>query len=178
MGAVASLLASVGCAEPPPPERGGAQPIEIRLAAGDRVHVDVFGEPNMSGDYDIDSAGAIPLKLAGRIDAGGRTARELEVAIEQRLADGYLQDPHVAVSLIAYRPFYVLGEVQKPGPYPYVAGMTVAHAVAIAGGYTYRASRRSITLQHFDDPSAQQHPAAEASPVLPGDLVRIPERLF
>jgi protein involved in polysaccharide export with SLBB domain len=174
----AALLLLVACAEPPPAGRAATPAIEYRLGPGDRVHVDVFGEPDMSGDYDVDSAGALPLKLIGRIEARGQTGRDLEQAIERRLAEGYLQDPHVTVSVIAYRPFYVLGEVQKPGPYPYVVGMTVAHAVAIAGGYTYRASKHSITVQHFDDPGAGQQPADEISPILPGDLLRVPERMF
>jgi len=174
---LAALLLLAACAEPPPSDV--ATPVtEYRLGPGDRVHVDVFGEPDMSGDYDVDGAGALPLKLIGRIAARGQTGSALEREIEHRLADGYLQNPHVSVSVVAYRPFYVLGEVQKPGPYPYVVGMTVAHAVAIAGGYTYRASKRSITVQHFDDPGARQQPAGEAAPVLPGDLVRVPERMF
>jgi polysaccharide export outer membrane protein len=174
---IAALLLVAACAAPPP-SRVAAPVTEYRLGPGDRVHVDVFGEPDMSGDYDVDSAGALPLKLIGRIEARGQTGHDLGLAIERRLADGYLQNPHVSVSVIAYRPFYVLGEVQKPGPYPYVAGMTVAHAVAIAGGYTYRASKRSITVQHFDDPGAQQDSVDEGSLVLPGDLVRVPERMF
>jgi polysaccharide export outer membrane protein len=175
--AIAAALLLGACAAPP--ERPAAPPVaEYRLGPGDRVHVDVFGEPDMSGDYDVDGAGSVPLKLIGRFEARGQTGRELEQAIQRRLAEGYLQDPHVTVSVIAYRPFYMLGEVQKPGPYPYVVGMTVAHAVAIAGGYTYRASTRSITVQHFDDPAAAQQPADESSPVLPGDLVRVPNRMF
>jgi polysaccharide export outer membrane protein len=174
---IAVLLLLVDCAGPP--TRPPAAPVaDYRLGPGDRVHVDVFGEPDMSGDYDVDGAGAMPLKLIGRVEARGQTGRDLEQAIQRRLADGYLKDPHVTVSVIAYRPFYLLGEVQKPGPYPYVVGMTVAHAVAIAGGYTYRASTRSITVQHFDDPAAAQQPADESSPVLPGDLVRVPIRMF
>jgi protein involved in polysaccharide export with SLBB domain len=175
--AIAVLLLLAACAEPPP--RPAATPVaEYRLGPGDRVHVDVFGELDMSGDYDVDGSGALPLKLVGRIAASGQTAHDLELLIERRLAEGYLQNPHVSVSVIAYRPFYVLGEVQRPGPYPYVIGMTVAHAIAIAGGYTYRASKRSITVQHFDDPGARQEPVDEAGLVLPGDLVRIPERMF
>jgi polysaccharide export outer membrane protein len=174
---IAALLLVAACAAPPP-SRVAAPETEYRLGPGDRVHVDVFGEPDMSGDYDVDSVGMLPLKLIGRIEARGQTGHDLDLVIERRLADGYLQNPHVSVSVIAYRPFYVLGEVQKPGPYPYVVGMTVAHAVAIAGGYTYRASKSSITVQHFDDPGAQQDPVDEASPVLPGDLVRISERMF
>jgi polysaccharide export outer membrane protein len=175
--AIAAALLLGACAVPP--EHPVATPVaEYRLGPGDRVHVDVFGEPDMSGDYDVDGAGSVPLKLIGRVEARGQTGRDLEQAIQRRLAEGYLQDPHVTVSVIAYRPFYMLGEVQKPGPYPYVVGMIVAHAVAIAGGYTYRASTRSITVQHFDDPAAGQQPADESSPVLPGDLVRVPNRMF
>jgi protein involved in polysaccharide export with SLBB domain len=175
--AIVAMLLLTACAGPPS-RPVAAPPAEYRLGAGDRVHVDVFGEPDMSGDYDVDGAGALPLKLIGRIEARGQTGRDLEQAIERRLAEGYLQNPHVSVSVIAYRPFYVLGEVQRPGPYPYVVGMTVAHAVAIAGGYTYRASKRSITVQHFDNSSARQEPVDETDPVLPGDLVRISERMF
>ncbi|MBI3517338.1 MAG: polysaccharide export protein [Proteobacteria bacterium] len=173
-----AALALAACGGEPSGARLAAAPTDYRLGPGDRLRVEVFGEPELSGDYDVDAAGAVPLKLGGRIEAKGLTSRELEQAIEHRLAQGFLQNPHVTVSTVAYRPFYVLGEVLKPGPYPYVAGMTVAHGVAIAGGYTYRASRRTITVQHFDDPGARQQPADETSPILPGDLIRIGERLF
>jgi len=174
--AAIGLLAACAGAAPPLPTEGPRE--EYRLGAGDHLRIDVFGEPDLSGEYDIDSAGALALKLGGRVEAQGKTARALEQAIEHRLAEGYVKDPHVTVSVLTYRPFYILGEVQKPGPYPYVAGMTVAHAVAIAGGYTYRASKRSITVAHFGDPEARQYAVGEASPVLPGDLIRVPERMF
>jgi protein involved in polysaccharide export with SLBB domain len=179
---ISALLFAIGllaaCGGEPAPRPLDTQREEYRLGTGDHLRVDVFGEPDLSGESDVDSTGAIPLKLGGRIDARGKTGRELEQAIEHRLAEGYVKDPHVSVSVLTYRPFYVLGEVQKPGPYPYVAGMTVAHAIAIAGGYTYRASKRSMTVMHFGDPKAEQYAVQEANPILPGDLIRVPERLF
>jgi len=145
------------------------------LDTGDALQVTVFRQENLSGEFALDATGSLALPLVGEIAARGRSARELETAIEDRLRhDGYLVDPDVSIEVLSHRPFYVLGEVAQPGRYEYVAGMTVVNAVALAGGYSYRADRDDVTIAHGDC----ARDANAVTKVLPGDRVRVPERFF
>ena len=148
-----------------------------RLGAGDKLKVTVFGEEDASGEYEIDATGAISARLIGRIAIKGMTVSEVEQAlIDQYRSRGFFKNPRISIELINLRPFFILGEVEKRGSYPYVNGLTVAQAVAIAGGYTYRASTSRITVQRVGAPKAEA--ATEDTPVYPGDIVRVPERFF
>jgi len=150
-----------------------------RLQAGDELKVIVFGEDALSGLYDISPAGTVSMPLIGSVVAVGRTRAEVERAITNAYSSGkFLQDPKITVSVVTYRPFYVLGEVLKPGQYPYTSGLDVLTAVATAGGFTYRASRTSILIRHAGDEVWQEYSLAAPLPVEPGDLIRIPERYF
>ena len=147
-----------------------------KLGTGDKIKVTVFGEEDASGEYEVDSTGAISVRLIGRMQAKGLSVAEIEQAlIDQYRGRGYFKNPRISIELINLRPFYILGEVEKRGSYPYVTGLTVAQAVALANGYTYRASRSRITIQHA---GGKEEPATEDTPVLPGDVVRVPERFF
>ncbi len=106
-----------------------------RLATGDSLGITVFGEPDLSGDFEVDSLGLVSLPLIGRVQASGLDAGELEAAIVEKLKDGYLKNPRVIVEIRAYRPFYILGNVKSPGRYPYIIGMTVLNAIALSGGF-------------------------------------------
>jgi protein involved in polysaccharide export with SLBB domain len=109
----------------------------------------------------------------------GMTLAELEALLAERYrSSGYLRDPKLSVELMSARPFFVLGEVQKPGSYPYVSGLTVAQAVAIAGGYTRRASSSRITVKRFGSSAGAEESVTEDAPLLPGDIMRVPERFF
>ncbi len=148
-----------------------------RLGAGDKLKVTVFGEEDASGEYEIDATGAISARLIGRLQVKDLTVSEVEqLLIDHYRSRGYFRNPRISIELINLRPFFILGEVEKRGSYPYVNGLTVAQAVAIAGGYTYRASRTRITIQRFG--AAAEAPAKENDPVNPGDIVRVPERFF
>ncbi len=147
-----------------------------KLGTGDKIKVTVFGEEDASGEYEVDSTGAISVRLLGRMQVKGLTVAEIEQALyDQYRSRGYFKNPRISIELTNLRPFYILGEVEKRGSYPYVTGLTVAQAVAIANGYTYRASRTRITIQHV---GGKELPASEDTPVLPGDIVRVPERFF
>jgi polysaccharide export outer membrane protein len=147
------------------------------LGAGDKLRVTVFGEEDASGEYEIDATGAISARLIGRIQIKGMTLSEVEQAlIDQYKSRGFFRNPRISIELINLRPFYILGEVEKRGSYPYVNGLTVAQAVAIAGGYTYRASRTRITIQRVG--ATKEEAADEATVVYPGDIIRVPERFF
>jgi len=144
------------------------------LGPGDRVRVIVFNETDLSGDFDVDGRGQISVPLIGEIQAGGGTVRQVERTIEQRLREGFLRDPKVSAQVIGYRPFFILGEVRTPGSYPYVNGMTVVSAVAIAGGYTPRANKREVVIIR----AGKEMKATEEMVVMPGDTVRVNERFF
>ena len=149
-----------------------------QLGPGDQVRVTVFRHEDLSGEFELDGEGFFALPLVGEIKAGGQTARELENNIETAFKDGgYLVNPQVGLEVLNYRPFYILGEVNQPGSYPYVNGMTVINAVALAGGYTYRASQGSISVQRGGS-NGQKISAGPTTQVLPGDIISVPERFF
>ncbi len=149
-----------------------------RLGPGDQVRVTVFRHEDLSGEFELDGEGYFALPLVGEIKGGGKVARELENDIEAAFKDGgYLVNPQVGLEVLNYRPFYILGEVNQPGSYPYVNGMTVINAVALAGGYTYRASQGSISVQRGGS-SGKKLTAGPTTQVLPGDIISVPERFF
>ena len=147
------------------------------LGSGDRLKVVVFGEDDLSGELEVDGTGAIAMPLIGTVQAGGNSVRQLEEQIAVLLSDGYLINPRVSVEVLNYRPFYIIGEVQKPGEYPYRAGMTVINAVGIAGGFTFRADEKDIVISRGGD-SAVPSAAGRETIVNPGDVVRVKERFF
>lgn len=146
-----------------------------RLGAGDRVRVLVFGEDDLSGTFNIDGEGRIALPLVGTVSVGGLSAPEAERAIADRFTEGYLRDPRIAVEVLDRRPFYILGEVRTPGAYPYADGLSVLGAVAVAGGFTYRADEDDIEVTRGGG-EAEVMPTEAA--VRPGDVIRVRQRLF
>ena len=155
-----------------------AEPTELPLAPGDKLRVIVYGEDKLSGDYQIDNGGAISLPLAGTIQGAGLTKSELEQEITNKLKSQYLRNPRVTVDVASFRPFYILGEVQKPGEYPFRSGLNVLSAIAIAGGGTYRASNTKVSIQRAGAKEAVEYPQSPTILVMPGDVVRVPERYF
>ncbi|MCW2284131.1 polysaccharide export outer membrane protein [Rhodoblastus acidophilus] len=148
------------------------------LAAGDRVRVIVFGQDTLSNSFAVDSSGQIAMPLIGLVPARGRTTADLAREIEARLRAGYVREPRVSVDIEAYRPFFVLGEVTTSGQYPYVNGMTVETAVAIAGGYTPRAARDYAELTRTQGDRTFTVNAPMNQPVRPGDTILVRERFF
>ena len=149
-----------------------------RLASGDRLRVIVFGQDNLSNVYAVDGSGRISMPLIATIEAQGRTTQELERAIESRLRGGYLREPKVSVEVDAYRPFFVLGEVTSSGQFPFVNGMTVQTAVAIAGGFTPRGQRNSAEVTRLVEGQLVTASVPITYPVQPGDTIVIKERWF
>ncbi len=146
------------------------------LGSGDRVRVTVFGQTELSGEFEIGSGGAIAMPLIGLVMAGGLSVVELQTRIRDLLLDGYLRDPQVSIEVLNYRPFYILGEVNAPGSYPYVAGMTVLNAVALADGYTYRADEDEVFLKRAN--TTNEVVVNDQTVVFPGDIIRVDERFF
>lgn len=151
---------------------------EYRVAPGDRLRVVVLSDTELSGEYEVDSTGMISPRMAGRLVVR-MSMPEIETALADRYrTGGYLRNPRLSVDLVSRRPFYIVGEVTRPGAFPYVSGINVVQAIAIAGGYTRRASKTRITIQRFNAQLGQEETVTEDSPVGPGDIIRVPERWF
>lgn len=148
------------------------------LGSGDKIRVTVFGHEDLSGEFEVDGSGNVSLPLIRNVKAEGLTVRQLEQTIAERLSPDYLLNPSVSVEVLNYRPFYIYGEVTKPGSYPFVNGMTVVNAVAMAGGFTYRARTGSVRITRGNEPNRKQISADKDTPVLPGDVIEVPERYF
>lgn len=151
---------------------------EYVLGVGDKIRLTVYGEADLSGDYEVGSTGLVSIPLIGDIVAAGQPLRQFEQNVRAKLAQGYLRDPRVNAQVVNYRPFFILGEVAKPGSYPYVNGMTVLNAVALAGGYTYRADKSGVTITRAGANESGEKKVPETFTVIPGDIIRVPERFF
>jgi polysaccharide biosynthesis/export protein len=149
-----------------------------RLDSGDRVRVIVFGQDNLSRVYNVDASGAVAMPLIGPVRARGSTPFQLSMDIEDELRRKYIKDPKVSVEIEAYRPFFILGEVNKPGGYPYVNGMTAEAGVAIAEGYTERARKRMVRLTRRFNGVNSTVMVPTDYPVQPGDTIYVLERIF
>lgn len=172
-------------AQPIMPQQLASQPVALEpqdngyaLDSGDRLRVVVFGQDGLSASYAVDTSGRITMPLIGAVSARGHTPAQLQAAIAAKLRQGYVREPHVAVEVELYRPFFILGEVTLPGQYPYVANMTVETAVAIAGGYTPRAFKHRIEISRQLGGMTERRVVSPNYPVRPGDTVQIAERWF
>jgi polysaccharide export outer membrane protein len=152
-----------------------AQGTDYQLGPGDKLRITVFAEPYLSGEYTVSANGSVSMPLIEPVQVGGRTVQEAEGLVEQSLRAGFIGDPDVAIEILAYRPFFIVGEVKNPGSYPYVADMSVLHAVAIAGGFTARAAKQKIEIQRDGDVLRS---VQNTTPVLPDDIITVKQRFF
>ncbi len=177
---LAAALVLSGCAAPRlAPEAFDSTLNEpYALASGDRLRIIVFGQDALSNAYAVDGSGRISMPLIGLIECRGQSTAQLEKQIENRLRAGFLREPRVAVEVEQYRPFFILGEVNQSGQYPFVNGATVQTAVAIAGGFSPRGARSyaDVTRQINGEPVTATVPIT--FPLRPGDTVAVKERLF
>lgn len=178
----AGALSLAGCQSVPVADDAAAAETravgDYQLDAGDKIRLNVFGEEELSGEFVVSSAGLLSIPLAGDIPAKGRTIQEVQRSVEAALRAGYILNPQVSAEVLTYRPFYVLGEVNKPGTYPYAAGLTVLNAVATAGGFTYRGDTRRIFIRRDGSQREEVYKVTSTLQVAPGDTLRIAERLF
>lgn len=160
----------------------GLRPSEdtlYRLGPGDKLRVTVFNESDLTGEYTVDGQGFLRLPLVGQVQAAGQTSFGLESQIGNAFVrGGFLLNPRVSVEIITYRPFYILGEVSKPGEYAYVNAMTVPNAIALAGGYTERAVESSIWVRHLGDKTEHFVRADETTRIYPGDVIRVEKTTY
>jgi polysaccharide export outer membrane protein len=148
------------------------------LDSGDRLRIVVFGQDGLTNSYSVDASGHIAMPLIGLVSARGATTDELSKRIADKLRQGYIREPHVAVEIESYRPFFILGEVTQPGQYPYVANMTVETAVAIAGGFAPRAFRRTVIVSRVVEGQRVRMTVPVTYGLRPGDTVNVQERWF
>jgi polysaccharide biosynthesis/export protein len=177
---VVMLLVALGlaaCAHGPdlPPVSAYAE-TPYTLDSGDKLRVVVFGQDGLSNSYTVDAAGRVTMPLIGALPARSLTTAQLAGEITAKLKNGYVREPHVAVEIEAYRPFFILGEVTYPGQYPYVANMTAETAVAIAGGFTPRAFKGTVTVTRQVPQEAMRNTVPLNAPVRPGDTIVVAER--
>jgi polysaccharide export outer membrane protein len=189
-GAISALRSAFAAAPggyyaPAPAQAVYAAPVEpvrydaaYHLDAGDKLRVVVYGQEGLTNTYAIDAGGSITMPLIGSVPARGRTPAGLAAEIAAKLRGGFIREPSVAVEIEAYRPFFILGEVAAPGQYPYVPNMTVESAVAIAGGFSPRARRDSVTLTHTDASGSGRFVVPLGTSLSPGDTVLVGERWF
>ncbi len=186
---IAALVVAValnGCAN----DRPAAAPASIarletpevsrvyRLGIGDKVKLSVFGEADLSGTFEVNGSGNVAVPLVGEIPAKGRGIGEFRELVRTKLAQGYLTNPKVSVEVANFRPIYLHGEVRSGGEFPYKSGLKLRDAIALAGGYTYRANESHVILVR-EGSAAQIKVALPADiDVLPGDNIRVPERFF
>jgi protein involved in polysaccharide export with SLBB domain len=148
------------------------------LGSGDKLKITVFNQQDMSGEYTIDGTGNLSFPLIGTITAKNLTLSEFEHKLKEKLAPDYLLNPKIAIQVLNYRPFYILGEVKNPSAYPYVSGMSYLTAVAIAGGFTYRAKENFVYVIHSNDPEQKEVETNLEASVMPGDIIHVEERFF
>lgn len=148
------------------------------LGVGDKLKLTVFEETDLSGDYTIDSSGFIRMPLVGQLRAAGYTAQQLEGVIGGALAQGYLKSPRISVEVSAYRPFYIIGAVTRPGQYPYVNHMNALNAIAMAGGFTPAAVESKVYVRREGTNREVRMPTDRSTPIYPGDVVRVDSTVF
>lgn len=149
-----------------------------RLGTGDKLKVTVYGEEDLSGEFLVDGSGQVQLPLVGQVKAATLTIHEFVAEVSNALKEGYLKDPKVSVEVLNYRPFYIIGEVNKPGEYPFENGLNVLGAIALAGGYTYRANDDDVYVRRAGQKKEEALPADPNTKVYPGDIIRVAERIF
>jgi polysaccharide export outer membrane protein len=143
------------------------------LGPGDELQITIFGDTDLTGAYKVSDSGTIAMSVVGLVPAQGLSLSEFQERLIERLKARAIKSPDVAIQLAAYRPFFILGEVKNPGSYVYIPNMTVLTAVALAGGFTFRAAENDISVTRV--PQGERR-ATRSSPVLPGDVIYVFER--
>lgn len=175
--ALSMTAATVACAGPSAglPPLAAVAPGPYQLGPGDQIRLTVFGLDALNNTYLVGDTGAISLPMIGTVEASGKTVARFESDIAESIrARQLMLDPKVSAQILAYRPFFIMGEVQRPGQYPYVPGMSMMTAVSVAGGYTFRADTKALTVTR----SSTKGRASPESSVQPGDLIQVQESWF
>jgi polysaccharide biosynthesis/export protein len=149
-----------------------------KIGPGDKLHIAVFGEQQLTGDYAVSGTGVVSFPLVGDVSAIGQTIVEFRDKLISQLGSTYLRNPQLTVEVLNFRPVYILGEVTRPGEFQYQERMSIYALVAKAGGFTYRANQSYIFIRHEQDANERAIVMSSATAVQPGDTIRVPERYF
>jgi len=180
-GRSATVSSDGNAAARPLPGSPVAEPQDenYKLGSGDKIKLVVYGEDDLGGEYLVDGAGQVQLPLLGQVPAAGMTLHAFVESITNLfISEGYLKHPRVSVEVENYRPFYIIGEVKTPGQYPYITGMNALNAIALAGGYTYRADDTAVYVRRNGSNTEVKAPADQTTKIGPGDIVRVGDRVF
>lgn len=159
-------------------QEGNLSMSQYQLGSGDRINISVFGQDDLSVEIRLPDVGTINYPFLGELKLVGMTAAEVESLIYEGLLGDYLVNPSVSVSIVEYRPFFIDGEVKRPGGYPYQPGLSVNKAAALAGGYTERANRDKITIVRESDGQQFEFSVSVTDMIQPGDIVTVNQRFF
>ena len=186
MIALLSGCSSTGADLPPLPEASKLSDVYV-LGAGDKLRIVLYGGDPTTGragssdaanQYVVSDMGTVDAPYIGEIAAAGLTVDQLKRNITAKLSDGYIKDPKVGIDIVVSRPFYIVGEINHPGAYPCTTGSRLVSAVAIAGGYTYRANEDFAVVERKQGDRIVKGRAAPDTPILPDDVIHIPERYY
>lgn len=169
---------TAGAQEAPAPVVPGVSDSTYVLGAGDRLRISVFNQPDLSGEYKLDEKARFFMPLIGSVEVEGLTPVQVEALLVSRLKPDYLVNPRVFVQVMNYRPYYLVGEALGTGEFPYQPNMTYLRAIALAGGFTYRAKQDYVYVIRADDPEQNEIKLSVEELVQPGDIIRVAERLF
>lgn len=159
-------------------QQGNLSMSQYQLGSGDRVNISVFGQDDLSMEVRLPDVGTINYPFLGEVKLVGLTAAEVEQLIYNGLLGDYLVNPSVSVTIVEYRPFFIDGEVKRPGGYPYQPGLSVNKAAALAGGYTERAARDKISIVREKDGQTFEFTVTVSDMIQPGDIITINQRFF
>jgi polysaccharide export outer membrane protein len=177
--ALCAVFILAGCAGVrPPPLSASAEPAGYRLDTGDTLRLIVYNEDSLSAEFTVGDDGTVSIPTIGPIPARGLTVQQVQQQIYDGLNAGIILDPGLSVELIRYRPFFIVGEVVRPGQYAFMPGLNVLGAVAVAGGFTIRANMREVTIVRTQGGQAGEWSAEPVADLRPGDVVVIREQFF
>jgi polysaccharide export outer membrane protein len=184
LATIATPMVGAGAAIAAPPAAPGAATTATTtaynyiLGPGDVLRITVYGEVDLSGPFSVAGDGRISFPLIGDVAASGKTVRQVQDEITAALADRYLKDPKVSAEVMTFRPYFILGEVNRPGQFPYTDGISVLNAIAAAGGYSYRGDEKYIYLRRETETSEHKVRLTPELQVEPGETIRVGRRFF
>jgi len=177
LGAAAWLILGLGSASAQEPISAttGASPLSApySLGPGDEIRVSVFNEPDLGVQQRVGADGSISVPLVGDINANGMSPQDLARALQDRFRGGFLRNPQVSVAIVTYRPFFIIGEVNNAGAFPYSPNLTIGRAIAIAGGFSRRASRGEVYVKRQGELTERAYPTSASLSLSPGDTIRV-----
>ena len=176
--AILFMLLAAACATTATDQLPSITSVQYLVGPGDDLKIEIFGEDRLSGQYQVGDQGTFTMPLVGEVQARGRTVQKLREELTELLGSEYVRNPDVTLEIANFRSVYILGEVQRPGEYPYKEKMSVHALVAMAGGFSYRANEGIVYVRHEDEADERVYVLQSGSAVMPGDVIRIGARYY